>query len=85
MLGLVLGDPDTGEAFDTPGLADRLGKAAFERGLITYPGSGAVDGKRGDHVLLGPPLTITGAEVDEMLGSLRRACQDLVARAVVAG
>ncbi|WP_216328627.1 aspartate aminotransferase family protein [Deinococcus aestuarii] len=70
LLGLVLGDPATGRAFDTPGIAARVAAAALRRGLITYPGSGALDGTRGDHLLLGPPLTISDAEVDELLGAL---------------
>lgn len=73
MLGLVLGDPETGEAYPQPGLAARVGQAAFERGLITYPGSGAVDGVRGDHLLLGPPLTTSDAEAEELLGLLDAA------------
>ncbi|MPY65812.1 aspartate aminotransferase family protein [Deinococcus sp. SDU3-2] len=70
LLGVVLGDPRTGEACAAPGLAGRVAAAAWERGLITYPGTGAVDGTRGDHLLLGPPLSITDAEVDEMLAAL---------------
>lgn len=76
MLGLVLGDPDTGEAHKESGVAERLGRAAFARGLITYPGSGAVDGRRGDHLLLGPPLNSSGAELDEFVDLLRLACTD---------
>ncbi|BDP41679.1 aspartate aminotransferase family protein [Deinococcus aetherius] len=70
LLGLVLGDPATGRAFETPGIAARVAAAALRRGLITYPGSGAVDGTRGDHLLLGPPLTVTDGEVIEMLEAL---------------
>ena len=77
MLGLVLGDPDTGEAYPAPGLADRLGRAAFARGLITYLGAGAVDGVRGDHLLLGPPLTTTDSEAEEFLTLLDGALGDL--------
>ncbi|MBB6017956.1 aspartate aminotransferase family protein [Deinococcus radiopugnans] len=76
LLGLVLGDPATGQAFGTPGLADRVAAAARARGLVTYPGSGAVDGVRGDHLLLGPPLSITAAEVDELLAALDAALAD---------
>ena len=73
MLGLVLGDPQTGESFKEPGLAARLGAAAFGQGLIVYPGSGADDGLRGDHLLLGPPLSLTDAQADELLDKLERA------------
>ncbi len=76
LLGLVLGDPATGAACATPGLADRVAAAARGHGLITYPGSGAVDGVRGDHLLLGPPLSITAAEVDELLAGLDAALAD---------
>lgn len=73
LLGVVLGDPATGQAYERPGLADRVATAAREEGLLTYPGSGAVDGVRGDHLLLGPPLSITPAEVDLLLERLDRA------------
>lgn len=75
LLGVVLGDPRTGEACAAPGLAGRVAAAAWERGLITYPGTGAVDGTRGDHLLLGPPLSITDGEVDEMLAALDGALE----------
>lgn len=73
LLGAVLGDPETGEAFGAPGIAARIGAEAMRRGLITYPGSGAVPGGRGDHLLLGPPLSISAAEVEELLGLLGEA------------
>ncbi|RJF71570.1 aspartate aminotransferase family protein [Deinococcus cavernae] len=75
LLGVILGDPATGQACENPGLAERIAGRARELGLITYPGTGAVDGVRGDHLLLGPPLSITGAEVEEMLELLDRALQ----------
>jgi 4-aminobutyrate aminotransferase-like enzyme len=49
----------------------RVGDRAFERGVIFYPGAGCVDGVRGDHLLITPPLIITKAEIDEMVGLLR--------------
>ena len=78
LLGAVLGDPDTGRAFETPGVAARIGAAAVRRGLIVYPGSGAEAGGRGDHLLLGPPLSITGSEVDELLTLLAGALEDVL-------
>lgn len=80
MLGVVLGDPGTGEAYDSPGVAEAVARAAFDLGLITYPGSGAVDGHRGDHLLLGPPLTLTNAEADEFLALLRSALKSTLAQ-----
>ncbi|MGC8718497.1 MAG: aspartate aminotransferase family protein [Thermodesulforhabdaceae bacterium] len=54
-------------------IAMRIGQEAFKRGLITYPGSGGVDGKRGDHILLAPPFCIEEDEVDEMCHILMEA------------
>lgn len=76
LLGLVLGDPATGQAYEAPGVAERVARAAWERGLITYPGTGALDGTRGDHLLLGPPLSLSDAEVDELLAALDGALEE---------
>ncbi len=76
LLGLILGDPATGEACAVPGLAERVALAARTRGLLTYPGTGALDGTRGDHLLLGPPLSIRPAEVEELLTALDGALAD---------
>ena len=32
--------------------------------ISIYPGSGTVDGKSGDHVLLAPAFTVTSSEVE---------------------
>ena len=36
---------------------------AFERGLLIYPGSGTIDGRSGDHILLAPPYNVTDDEL----------------------
>jgi adenosylmethionine-8-amino-7-oxononanoate aminotransferase len=51
----------------------QIANQAFERGLITYPGNGGVDGIHGDHILLAPPFTINEAQIDEMVDILHRA------------
>jgi len=56
-------------------LARRIADAAFERGLVVYPGSGCVDGTAGDHLTLGPPFVITEEQMDELVGLLREAIQ----------
>lgn len=71
MLGVVLGDPATNRSYAHLGLAAQLGKAALEHGLIIYPGSGAEDGLRGDHLLIGPPLSLTNQQADELLAKLQ--------------
>lgn len=80
MLGVVLGDPEMGVSFPSPGIAARTGKASFGRGLIVYPGSGAEDGIRGDHLLLGPPLSLTDGQADEVLDLLDGALGGVTAK-----
>ena len=48
-------------------LAATIKREAQARGLLCYPGAGTVDGEAGDHVLLAPPYTATGAELAEMV------------------
>ena len=51
-------------------VASRVGAATLERGLVSYPGTGTVDGALGDHLLYAPPLTITREQVDELVAIL---------------
>ena len=55
----------------------RVGDLAFERGVIFYPGSGCVDGVRGDHLLIAPPFVINEAVIDEMVSILREVVIDV--------
>ena len=52
--------------------AQAVAAAAASR-LIVYPARFCVDGTRGDAVLIGPPLTATDEELDELLTRLRAA------------
>ncbi|MDP7151672.1 MAG: aspartate aminotransferase family protein [Paracoccaceae bacterium] len=58
-------------------VAARLKNAAFERGLICYPMPGTRDGKSGDHVLLAPPFITSDLQVDEIVGKLTLAVNDV--------
>lgn len=63
-------------------LASHIKKAAMARGLICYPGSGTIDGARGDHILLAPPFIIENAQIDAVVDMLAGAIDDaLVATA----
>ncbi len=50
---------------------------AFENGLVLYPGTGFVDGVNGDMVMLGPPLIIEEAQIDEIVDILRKTLAKL--------
>ncbi|HET90476.1 MAG TPA: aminotransferase class III-fold pyridoxal phosphate-dependent enzyme [Chloroflexi bacterium] len=56
----------------------RVADAAFERGLIVYPGSGCADGVSGDSLMLGPPLVITDEQIDEAIALLRQAVEAML-------
>jgi adenosylmethionine-8-amino-7-oxononanoate aminotransferase len=47
-------------------VAERVVAAARDRGLLLYSSTGCADGTDGDLVMLGPPLVVTDAEVDEL-------------------
>jgi adenosylmethionine-8-amino-7-oxononanoate aminotransferase len=53
--------------------------AAFQRGLLVYPGGGTIDGQRGDHVLLAPPYNVTNAELDVIVERLAQAVDAAIA------
>jgi adenosylmethionine-8-amino-7-oxononanoate aminotransferase len=75
-LGLLLGvelvrDRATKEPFPPEwSVSKRIGDATLRRGLVSYPGSGTADGVAGDHLLYAPPLTITPAQIDELIAIL---------------
>ncbi len=58
-------------------IAARVGAQALERGLITYPGTGSVDGVAGDHVLLAPPLIVSQSHLDEIVTILDASIREV--------
>ena len=64
-------DRSTKAPFD-PALAmhQRIKVDAFGRGLLVYPGSGTIDGRNGDHVLLAPPYNVTDDELEMIVDLL---------------
>jgi adenosylmethionine-8-amino-7-oxononanoate aminotransferase len=51
-------------------IAKLVGKIALQHGLVTYPGTGMADGRRGDVISLFPPLIFTAGHVDELVAKL---------------
>jgi adenosylmethionine-8-amino-7-oxononanoate aminotransferase len=61
-------DEQTKAPFDSQlQINQRVADEAFARGLITYPGGGCIDGYRGDHLMIGPPFTITDDQLARMV------------------
>jgi adenosylmethionine-8-amino-7-oxononanoate aminotransferase len=76
--GLLVGiefvkDRETREPFASSlGVSQRVFKACLDEGLVVYPGTGSVDGFRGDHTLLAPPYIISAAQITDLVGRLTR-------------
>jgi adenosylmethionine-8-amino-7-oxononanoate aminotransferase len=45
-------------------------QAAIAHGLMVYPMGGPIDGRRGDHVRIAPPLIVTGQDIDTIFECL---------------
>src|SRR5262245_48294983 len=48
-------------------------REAMARKLLVYPMGGAIDGQRGDHVMIAPPFTIDESHVAEIADTLAKA------------
>jgi adenosylmethionine-8-amino-7-oxononanoate aminotransferase len=75
--GLMMGiefvkNQKTKEPYDTTcNIKGKVTEYCLEQGLVVYPGGGSVDGIRGDHILLAPPINIKKTEVDELFKRLK--------------
>ena len=84
-LGLLLAvefvrDKGTREPFTKEAnIAEKIRQAACERGVLTYPSQGCVDGVRGDHVLLAPPFIISAEECSQIGQALESASTQVFA------
>ncbi len=75
----IVEDRETKTPFDpAKGYAAKIKTAAFDAGLICYPMAGTRDGRAGDHVLLAPPFIIEGSQIDELVGKLATALEQVI-------
>ena len=58
-------------------VCEKIRDAAMEHGVLTYPTQGCVDGRRGDHILLAPPFTVSEAECAIIGRALMAALEDV--------
>jgi adenosylmethionine-8-amino-7-oxononanoate aminotransferase len=59
-------------------VVEQVVAAARRRGVLLYSSTGCADGTDGDLVLLGPPLVITAAEVDEVVDGVAAAVVEVL-------
>ncbi|EOD49789.1 putative acetylornithine aminotransferase protein [Neofusicoccum parvum UCRNP2] len=73
-------DKSTKESLD-PALkfAYMLAERALDMGVHLYPMSGTVDGKRGDHILLAPAITVTEEQLRGIVGVVKAAYDEVEA------
>jgi len=72
---------ETKEPFDPSiGYNGRIVEQCYENGLLVYPGSGTVDGVKGDHIQVAPPLVVSKAEIDEIVALLDKSIGEVEAQ-----
>ncbi|MFN2222575.1 MAG: aminotransferase class III-fold pyridoxal phosphate-dependent enzyme, partial [Candidatus Promineifilaceae bacterium] len=70
-------DRDTKEPFPAgQHVAWQLWQRAFDRGLVVYYSQGCADGVKGDIIMVGPPLIVNEAQLDEIVTILVAAFED---------
>jgi len=74
MWGVEFTVPEGHRAAPAPGAA--VVDAAFRHGLLVYPSGGALPGSTINQILVGPPLTVTEAQIDELGALLRVSVRD---------
>lgn len=81
LLGLELvADRETRTPFPrSDRVTENVLRAARERGLLLYSGTGMADGTNGDAIVLGPPFVITDSEMEFLVDGLAGAFDAVVA------
>lgn len=83
-IGLMLGvefvrDADSKEPFPPEeAVNERVSEACFDEGVYVYPGSGSVDGRAGDHLLLGPPFVTSEESIRKIADVVKRSVRDVL-------
>ena len=70
----LVADRASKEPFDPALRIDQAIKhQAMEHGLMCFPGSGTIDGTRGNHIMLAPPYIIQPDQIQEIVARLAQA------------
>lgn len=79
----IVADRTSKEPFDPMApLAVAIKRQAMARGLMVYPMSGTIDGRRGTHILLAPPFIIDERHVTEIVDKLAPAVDAAIAECI---
>ena len=80
MVGLELvADRSTREPFPRSArVTEGVVRAARDRGLLVYSGTGNANGVDGDTILVGPPFVITESEIERIVGILAEVVETVV-------
>lgn len=54
----------------------RVLNRCFDNGLLVYPGTATVDGLRGNHIQVAPPLIVTRPQIDEIVKILDKSISE---------
>ncbi len=74
----IVRDAETREPFPPEAhISNRIAEDAMEAGVVTYPMQGSADGRRGDHILLAPPFTISSQQMQMIADTLANALGEL--------
>ena len=63
-------------------IQSKLSQACLMRELYLYQGGGSVDGLRGDHVLIAPPLIVEDEQLEQIVARLSEAIDDVFSKEV---
>lgn len=58
-------------------ISKRIAEKSIEKGVVIYPGSGSVDGRLGNHILITPPLTVIESELNDIVSVLQDSIKEL--------
>ena len=77
MVGIELvADRETREPFPrAAGVTEAVVRAARERGVLVYSGTGCANGVDGDTILLGPPFVVTDGELERIVAVLAESIE----------
>jgi len=90
-LGLMQGielvaDAETKRPFDPEKtVSKRLFERCLSEGVYVYPGSGSVDGRAGDHLLLGPPFITSPDSIETIAETVIEAIESVTGNPVSSG